>query len=448
MRSTSTSRGSTRPARSRCDEDVRTELAHVFPSLTARRERQQAGVQHERYRSHRAVRALLERLAATQAAGARARRPPLGRRGVRRAARRAAAPAAGGARADRRWPPPAPACRSVLSAALERAHRAEALTRIELDALTPDEARELLGDAVERRRASALYEESGGNPFYLEQLARSLDRAARRRRDDEPSLAGSASRRPSPRRSPRSWRCCRAGRAPRAGGRGGGGRSVRARAGRSRRRDIARPRRWTAIDELLQLDLLRPTDVPRRFRFRHPLVRRAVYEAHRRRLAAGRARAVRRGARGAGRNGCGARASRRALGARGRRRRRAVLREAGEEAVRAGAGKRRALVRRGAAPARRRPRRRRSASSFSSPVQRALTAAGRFDDSHSALLDALAIVPARLPRARVPGSPAPVPEWRASSDARSKPATAWRAPSAPARPGLARGGGAHDRARP
>src|SRR6185312_14103353 len=33
------------------------------------------------------------------------------------------------------------------------------------------------------------------------------------------------------------------------------------------------------LDELLRLDLVRQTDVPRRFRFRHPLVRRAVYEA-------------------------------------------------------------------------------------------------------------------------------------------------------------------------
>src|SRR6266508_4468831 len=32
-----------------------------------------------------------------------------------------------------------------------------------------------------------------------------------------------------------------------------------------------------AVDELLRLDLVRQTDVPRRFRFRHPLVRRAVY---------------------------------------------------------------------------------------------------------------------------------------------------------------------------
>src|SRR5947207_2551263 len=34
-----------------------------------------------------------------------------------------------------------------------------------------------------------------------------------------------------------------------------------------------------ALDELLQLDLIRQTEVPRRFRFRHPLVRRAVYES-------------------------------------------------------------------------------------------------------------------------------------------------------------------------
>ena len=33
-----------------------------------------------------------------------------------------------------------------------------------------------------------------------------------------------------------------------------------------------------ALDELLARDLVRPTDVPRRFRFRHPLVRRTVYE--------------------------------------------------------------------------------------------------------------------------------------------------------------------------
>jgi hypothetical protein len=67
-----------------------------------------------------------------------------------------------------------------LSAALERAHRAASLTRIELGALNPSEARELLGDAVDRAGAAVLYEETGGNPFYLEQLARSADRAGGR----------------------------------------------------------------------------------------------------------------------------------------------------------------------------------------------------------------------------------------------------------------------------
>src|SRR5256714_1444418 len=158
------------------DDDVRTELAHVFPSLTALATGREVALQHERYRSHRAVRALLERLAATQPlvlvlddlhwadsasvelVGALLRRPPAAAVLLALAARPRQVP-------DR------------LSTALERAERAETLTRIELGALSPEEARELLGAAAEHADVSGLYEESGGNPFYLEQLARSLDRA-------------------------------------------------------------------------------------------------------------------------------------------------------------------------------------------------------------------------------------------------------------------------------
>src|SRR5262245_7982308 len=45
------------------DEDVQAELAHVLPSLSALAVGRTVALQHERYRTHRAVRALLERLA-------------------------------------------------------------------------------------------------------------------------------------------------------------------------------------------------------------------------------------------------------------------------------------------------------------------------------------------------------------------------------------------------
>ena len=77
------------------EDGVRAELATVFPSLSSLAVGREVAPQHERYRSHRAVRALLELLASSAAARAGPRRPPLVRSGVDRAARRAAAPAAG-----------------------------------------------------------------------------------------------------------------------------------------------------------------------------------------------------------------------------------------------------------------------------------------------------------------------------------------------------------------
>ena len=74
-----------------------------------------------------------------------------------------------------------------------------------------------------------------------------------------------------------------------------------------------------ALDDLLALDLVRPTQVPRRFVFRHPLVRRAVYESTRGgwRLAAHAPSG--RGARRARRRPGRARPPRRAVGRAGRR---------------------------------------------------------------------------------------------------------------------------------
>ncbi len=260
------------------DNDVQAELGHVFPSLSALAGGRKPGLQHERYRSHRAVRALLERLAETtplvlvlddfhwadpasvELLGALLRRPP------------GAAVLMALALRPRRVP-------ERLSAALERAHRAAALTRVELGALTPVEARELLGETVDVADATVLYQESGGNPFYLEQLARSLERAGGWTASvyDEslaaigvPAAVASALAQELALLSEHARLVLE-------------GAAV---AGDPFEPELAAAAAATseataidAVDELLQLDFVRPTDVPRRFRFRHPLVRRAVYEA-------------------------------------------------------------------------------------------------------------------------------------------------------------------------
>lgn len=384
-------------------DDVRTELAHVFPSLTALATGQLAP-QHERYRSHRAVRSLLEQLASTQPLvlvlddlhwadsasiellGALLRRPP-------------AAPVLMALAVRPRQVP------ERLSTALERAWRANLLTRIELRALSAEEARELLGDAVARVDSSVLYRESGGNPFYLQQLARSLDRAgAAPTLHDETWLAEIGV--PSTVAAALAEELALLSDPERLLLEGA------AVAGDPFELELAAAAAGVpeasvmeAIDELLNVDLLRTTDVPRRFRFRHPLVRRAVYEATAGgwRLGAHERSAEALASRGAA---ASARAHHVERSAReGDTGAVAVLREAGDEAVR--------LAPASAAhwfaealrllPATARPE---EHVELLLARARALTAVGRFDDSHSALLDALAIVPedshalrARLARA-------------------------------------------------
>ena len=117
------------------DDDVQAELAHVLPSLSALAAGRAVAPQHERYRSHRAMRALLEQLAHTrplvlvlddfhwadsasvELLGALLRRPPAGAVLTALALR------------PRQTP-------ERLAAALERAHRARTLTQIALEAFT------------------------------------------------------------------------------------------------------------------------------------------------------------------------------------------------------------------------------------------------------------------------------------------------------------------------
>src|SRR4051795_1497620 len=60
------------------DEDVRVELAQIFPSLSDLGRGGSPGALHERYRTNRAVRELLERLGGPKAPGALPRALPLG----------------------------------------------------------------------------------------------------------------------------------------------------------------------------------------------------------------------------------------------------------------------------------------------------------------------------------------------------------------------------------
>lgn len=259
------------------DDDVQAELAHVFPSLSALADGRVVASQHERYRSHRAVCALLEHLArpsplvlvlddfhwadaaSVELLGAMLRRPPT------------AAVLTAVALRPHQTP-------GRLAAALERAHRAATLERMELDALTPDEARALLGEEVDAMRAAALYRECGGNPFYLEQLARSLERAGQATARPESSLAGlEVPAAVAATLTEELAQLSDRARAVLEGAAVAGDRFEPELAAAA----AATPEAATmeAVDELLELDLIRTTEVPRRFRFRHPLVRRTVYEA-------------------------------------------------------------------------------------------------------------------------------------------------------------------------
>jgi predicted ATPase len=268
----------------RIDRRLGGELARIFPTLAGFGDRSGA-VLDERYRAHRAVRELLERLAAAsplvlalddvhwadpasiELVGGLLRRPPHARVLLVLALR------------PRQAPP-------RLATALEQAARTGSLQRLELRPLSEAEAEELLGRSLQPRVSRALYDDSGGNPFYLEQLAWSRHR--------EPHAAAG------------SWG------SPEAGGPGTVGEpevppAVAAALAEELGLLSSRARRLLqgaavvgdpfepelaaaaaggpeaeaarALDELLRLDLVRRTDSPRRFRFRHPLVRRAVHAA-------------------------------------------------------------------------------------------------------------------------------------------------------------------------
>ncbi|MET0613881.1 MAG: AAA family ATPase [Thermoleophilaceae bacterium] len=259
------------------EDDVRAELARILPSMSDQAPAGEVAIQDERYRAHRAVRELLDRVAATkplvmilddvhwadsasiELIAALLRRPPSAAVLLALAARPRQLP-------DR------------LAVALERASRSGALTQLELGALPREDAALLLGGDLDDETSTVLFDESGGNPFFLEQLARAPRPAARPRPAAQLSLAGTevppavvAALTEELELLPEPTRAFLNGAAvagdpfeP----------ELAAAAG-----DLDDQAAVEALDRLLARDLVRSTDVPRRFRFRHPLVRRAVYDA-------------------------------------------------------------------------------------------------------------------------------------------------------------------------
>lgn len=264
------------------DQNLRDELGRVFPAF-AGLDAGSGTVLDERYLAHRAVRELLERLAAMQSLvlvlddlhwadpasvellSGLLQRPP--RAGILLAL----------AMRPRQAPP-------RLVTALEHAARHATLQRLELRPLNRAQSDEFLSGTVTPSASGALYEESGGNPFYLEQLARAAqpERGSRSLTDGARVDAGAEiSGEPE---VPPAVAIALAEElallAPPARRLLQGAAVV----GDPFELEIAaiaasmpEGDALQALDELLRLDLVRRTDAARSFRFRHPLVRRAVH---------------------------------------------------------------------------------------------------------------------------------------------------------------------------
>jgi DNA-binding CsgD family transcriptional regulator len=250
-------------------------LAGVFPAF-ADGATSRTGLAAERYRHHRAIRALIEDLAAdrplvlllddvhwadpasVEAIAHLLRRPPS-----------AGALLALSFRAGQ--------ASSVMTDALQGAARETSAEQLTLGTLTEDEAADLLAGVPESERAR-IFIETGGNPFYIEQLIRAPSPEASND-VDEPDRGGAvqipaavlAAIGEELRRLPIEARRMLEGAAV---------------AGEPFEPELAAEaagldpgRALELLDELVLRDSVRPEPTPRRFRFRHPLVRRAVYDS-------------------------------------------------------------------------------------------------------------------------------------------------------------------------
>jgi DNA-binding NarL/FixJ family response regulator len=162
----------------------------------------------------------------------------------------------------------------ALDPALRRARVAGILRRVEVGPLTWQAAAGVIGAGRSREEIIALNRECGGNPFYLEQLAHAST-------DDRRGAADGGTTRRLPAAVDASLATELAPLSELA-------RTVldaAAVVGDPFELSLAAEVAGTdeaasiaALDELVAADVVRPTALPRTFMFRHPLVRRAVYD--------------------------------------------------------------------------------------------------------------------------------------------------------------------------
>jgi DNA-binding NarL/FixJ family response regulator len=256
------------------------ELAAILPSLAFRDGEAPAVSQAERFRAYDAARVLLERLgerrplvlalddlhwsdaASIELISHLLRRPPRGPVLILMAYR----------------PPHAsPQLATVLEAAQRNSSDEHLSEVLELGPLSSDECELLLGSQLDGATRERLCRDSGGNPFYLEQLARTAGKSVA-------SAGGSADS--IDRSVPVAVAASIAGELEVLSD---GARELLSAAAvvgepfdpalAAAVANLPEAEALEGIDELSAADLVRPTAVAREFRFRHPILRRAVYES-------------------------------------------------------------------------------------------------------------------------------------------------------------------------
>jgi DNA-binding NarL/FixJ family response regulator/tetratricopeptide (TPR) repeat protein len=263
-----------RRALARLDPAALAHLETVFPALAGPGDRVAPPVLEERFRSHRAVRWLLGWLAVE--------RPMVLVLDDVHWVDPASAELLGYLLSHS---PPGPVLLALgyrptqlserVRAALERGEADGRLQPVRLTPLSRADAALVVGSALPDRRLDDLIAESGGNPFYLLELARAADRGetldgpARPAAEIPGKVIAAIDREIAA--LPDSARSLARGAAV-----VGDPYDLELAATTA---DTVTAHALPALDGLLASGLMRTTDVPRRFAFRHPIVRRAVYES-------------------------------------------------------------------------------------------------------------------------------------------------------------------------